>query len=91
VDLVTAAIGLDELARTETYGAGFEGELRLLADRRRGILVGATAVGPLASEFIHLPVLAIRAEVAVSVLRDTIPQFPTFSEGWQKALERLEL
>jgi dihydrolipoamide dehydrogenase len=91
IDLVTTELDIGSIARTETYGEELEGELRLLADRGAGALVGAWAVGPLASEFIHLPVLAIRAQVPVAVLRDTVPQFPTFSEGWQKALEALEL
>jgi pyruvate/2-oxoglutarate dehydrogenase complex dihydrolipoamide dehydrogenase (E3) component len=46
-------------------------------------------VGPLASEWIHPAVLAIRAEVPLGVLRDTIMQFPTFSEAFQMAAARL--
>ena len=51
--------------------------------------MGAWAVGPLASEWIHSLVLAIKAEVPVAVLRDTIAQFPTFSEAIQTAVEQL--
>jgi len=53
------------------------------------VVVGAWAVAPLASEWIHTLVLAIRAEIPVSVLKDTIAQFPTFSEAWGYALRSL--
>ena len=57
--------------------------------RRRQVLIGAWAVAPLASEWIHTAVLAIRAEIPVAVLKDTIAQFPTFSEAFGAALRAL--
>ena len=33
--------------------------------------------------------LAIRAEIPLATLRDTIAQFPTFSEGFGAALRKL--
>ena len=53
------------------------------------MLVGAWAVAPLAGEWIHQAVLAIHAEIPVSVLKDTIAQFPTFSEALGTALRSL--
>lgn len=90
IDVAEVAVGLDELDRTETYGRELRGEMGVIADRRRQVLVGAWAVGPLAGEWIHTAVLAIRAEVPLAVLRDTIMQFPTFSEALQTAMEKLE-
>ena len=46
------------------------GDAARSADARRGVLVGAWAVGPLASEWIHLAVLAIKTEIPVAVLRE---------------------
>jgi pyruvate/2-oxoglutarate dehydrogenase complex dihydrolipoamide dehydrogenase (E3) component len=89
IDVAEARVGLDELDRTETYGRDLEGEMGLIADRGRGVLVGAWAVGPLAGEWIHMPVLAIRAEVPLAVLADTIVQFPTFCEAMQVGMEKL--
>ena len=82
---------LREVARTETYGENLSGHLGVLADADRRVLVGAWAVGPLASEWIHSLVLAVKAEIPVDVLRDTIVQFPTFSEAIGTAVGRLEL
>jgi pyruvate/2-oxoglutarate dehydrogenase complex dihydrolipoamide dehydrogenase (E3) component len=89
LDVTEVVVGLDELDRTETYGRDLSGCLGLLADRRRQVLVGAWAVGPLASEWIHTAVIAIKAEVPLAVLRDTVIQFPTFSEAMQVAAEKL--
>ncbi len=61
----------------------------LVVDRQRELLVGAWAVAPLAGEWIHHAVLAIRAEIPLAVLRDTIAQFPTYSESYVSALRTL--
>ncbi len=53
----------------------------LYADPERRVVVGAEAVGPEAAEWIGQLVLAVRAEVPVDVLRDTIQVYPTFSEA----------
>lgn len=65
------------------------GQLTLHADATRGILIGAWAVGADASEWIHLAVLAIRAQVPLSVLADTVEQFPPFSESYLQMLDDL--
>lgn len=77
------------LARPWTYEREPRGELGLLADRRRGVLVGAWAVGPQAGEWIHYAALAIKTATPIEVLRDTVAQFPTFTEGYLKAIESL--
>jgi pyruvate/2-oxoglutarate dehydrogenase complex dihydrolipoamide dehydrogenase (E3) component len=89
VDATEVVVGLDEIDRTETYGKDLKGCLGLLADRHRQVLVGAWAVGPLAGEWIHTAVIAIKAEVPLDVLRDTVIQFPTFAEAMQVAAEKL--
>ncbi len=92
MQVVSATVVLPEvLARPWTYEEDPRGEVGLLADRRRGVLVGAWAVAPLAGEWIHLAALAIRAEIPIETLMDYVAQFPTYSEAYLKALERLEL
>lgn len=94
IDVATAEIELvEQISRPytyeELYGDDWGGTLRLVADRERGVLVGAWAVAPLASEWIHQAVLAVRAEVPIHVLTDTIPGFPSYSEGLLMALREL--
>ena len=90
IELASSRIELREvLARPWTYEQDPRGELGLLADRERQVLVGAWAVAPLASEWIHQAALAIKAQIPIAVLRDTVAQFPTFSEAYLKGLEAL--
>ncbi|MGH7734676.1 MAG: pyridine nucleotide-disulfide oxidoreductase, partial [Gemmatimonadales bacterium] len=81
----------DAIARPWTYERDPRGALGLLADRDRAVLVGAWAVAPLASEWIHQAALAIRAQIPISVLLDQVAQFPTYCEAYLVALERLGL
>jgi dihydrolipoamide dehydrogenase len=90
IDAVTATIDIPtSVARAYTYERRPRGTFSVTVDRERQVVVGAWAVAPLAAEWIHTLVLAIRAEVPISVLKDTIPQFPTFSEAWGYALRSL--
>jgi dihydrolipoamide dehydrogenase len=92
VDVVTATVDIPgTLARPWTYEREPRGELRLIADRSRRVLVGAWAVAPLAGEWIHFAALAVRAQIPVDVLRDAVPQFPTYSEAFLYGLEALDL
>ena len=81
---------LAEIAKTETYTRAYaesNGFLTLLSDGER--LVGAYGLGPEAGEWLQQATLAIRAHVALEVLRDTIQPFPTFSEIYVEALKAL--
>jgi pyruvate/2-oxoglutarate dehydrogenase complex dihydrolipoamide dehydrogenase (E3) component len=80
----------DAIARPWIYETEPRGELTVLADRRRAILVGAWAVGPLDSEWIHYASLAIKAQVPLAVLKDTVAQFPSYNESYLKAIEALD-
>jgi pyruvate/2-oxoglutarate dehydrogenase complex dihydrolipoamide dehydrogenase (E3) component len=84
-------VSLETLARTGTYGSGYHGFMTVVADRNQGILVGAFAVGPLASEWIGATVIAIKARIPIATLRDTPMQFPTFGEALSYAIDDLEL
>ncbi|MDQ3890061.1 MAG: NAD(P)/FAD-dependent oxidoreductase [Actinomycetota bacterium] len=90
LDVTTAVVDLPRsIARPYTYEENPRGTLGIVADPARGVLVGAWAMAPLASEWIHQAGLAIRAEVPLEVLRDTVAQFPSYSEGYLSALRAL--
>lgn len=81
---------LTEIAKTETYTRAYAdspGYLTLLSDGER--LTGAHGLGPEAGEWMQQATVAIRAGVALEVLRDTIQPFPTFSEIYVVALKAL--
>ena len=62
----------------------------LAAHRERRVLVGAVAVAPEAGEWLGQLTLAVRAEVPIDVLLDTIQPYPTFSEAIFGALLELD-
>ncbi len=88
----TAEISVaDSADRSWTYERDPRGAVGLTADRDRGVLVGAWAIAPLASEWIHYAALAIRAQIPISVLLDQVAQYPTYTEAYLAALEQLGL
>ena len=84
----TALMDVGETARAAAEG-GCRGALRLIADRETKALVGASAVGPGADEWISAATVAIRAAIPVAVLADVVWPFPTFSEAYQPPLQEL--
>jgi pyruvate/2-oxoglutarate dehydrogenase complex dihydrolipoamide dehydrogenase (E3) component len=66
------------------------GFVKVAADRERRVLVGAIAVAPEAGEWLGQLTLAVRAEVPIDVLLDTIQPYPTFSEAIFSALQELD-
>ena len=86
----SASAPLSEIAKTATYTRAYaesNGFLTLLSDGEH--LTGAYAVGPEAGEWLQQATLAIRAQIPLEVLRDTIQPFPSFSEIHAAALKAL--
>ena len=84
------ALGADATPRLSTYERPKrDGFVRLFADPRERVLVGAVAVGPQATEWLGQLTLAVRSATPVDVLLDTIQPYPTFSEAIFLALREL--
>jgi pyruvate/2-oxoglutarate dehydrogenase complex dihydrolipoamide dehydrogenase (E3) component len=86
----SATTPLTEVAKMETYSRNYaesNGFMTLLSDGER--LTGAYALGPEAGEWLQQATLAIRAQIPLAVLRDTIQPFPTFSEIYVATLKSL--
>jgi pyruvate/2-oxoglutarate dehydrogenase complex dihydrolipoamide dehydrogenase (E3) component len=91
-DRFSATAKMSDVAKTATYTHDFaksNGFMTLLSDGER--LTGAYALGPEAGEWMQQSTLAIRAQVPLSVLRDVIQPFPTFSEIYVAALKALRM
>jgi pyruvate/2-oxoglutarate dehydrogenase complex dihydrolipoamide dehydrogenase (E3) component len=92
IDVASATLDMTKaLARPWTFEKNPRGHFGLVADRERGVLVGAWAVAPQAGEWIHQASLAIRAEIPIEKLRDGVYQFPTFSEAYLATLQQLKV
>jgi pyruvate/2-oxoglutarate dehydrogenase complex dihydrolipoamide dehydrogenase (E3) component len=89
--LVSARWELTATPRTSTYEKPKRpGFVRLFADPKERVLVGAVAVGPQATEWLGQLTLAVRSATPVDVLLDVIQPYPTFSEAIFLALRELE-
>ncbi|MEU6563871.1 dihydrolipoyl dehydrogenase family protein [Nocardia nova] len=71
------------------HGPGNAGFIKLVADADRGILLGATAVGPVGGEVLSALVVAVHARVPVTTLREMIYAYPTFHRAIETALADL--
>ena len=73
----------EEVADVATSAKGYvseaSGHVTVVVDRQRETLLGVFIAGPAASEVIHEAVLAIKADIPMSVLADTIHAFPTLA------------
>ena len=65
------------------------GALKLVADRARGVLIGATLVTPRAGEILGELVLAVKLGTPLSTLADVIHPFPAFNRVLGEALAEL--
>jgi pyruvate/2-oxoglutarate dehydrogenase complex dihydrolipoamide dehydrogenase (E3) component len=89
-DRFSATVPVSALSKAAVYTHAYaesNGFLTLLSDGER--LTGAYALGPEAGEWLQQATLAIRARVALDVLRDTIQPFPTWSEIYNAAFKAL--
>ena len=72
------------------HKAGNQGFIKLVEDADRGVLVGATSVGPWGGEVLGLLTLAVHAEVPTSRLRHMIYAYPTFHRAIEDAVKDLD-
>ena len=88
IDVVLASADPAETARGHIHDFR-RGALKLVADRERGVLVGATLVTPRAGEIVGELVLAIKLRTPVKTLADVIHPFPAFNRVLGATLEEL--
>jgi len=85
-----AVAGADPAETARGYIHDFHrGALKLVADRQRGVLIGATLVTPRAGEIVGELVLAIKLGTPLSTLADVIHPFPAFNRVLGESLNEL--
>jgi pyruvate/2-oxoglutarate dehydrogenase complex dihydrolipoamide dehydrogenase (E3) component len=88
IDVVTASTDPGESARG--YIHDFHGGmLKLVGDRGRGVLIGATLVSPRAGETLGELILAVKQGIPLSVLADVIHPYPAFNRVLGAVLQEL--
>jgi pyruvate/2-oxoglutarate dehydrogenase complex dihydrolipoamide dehydrogenase (E3) component len=88
IDVVVAAADPAETARGYIHDF-HQGALKLVGDRGRGVLIGATLVTPRAGEILGELVLAIKLGIPLKALADVIHPFPAFNRVLGASLETL--
>ncbi len=86
---IDVAIGhtlVSTTARGWIHKSGNEGFIKLVVDRKRGILLGATSMGPCGGEVLGLLTLAVHASIPIEQLRSMIYAYPTFHRGIEDAI-----
>lgn len=83
------SIPMPDTARGWIHKVGNEGIIKLVADAERGVLVGATAMGPAGGEVLGALAVAVHAEIPIQTLRSMIYAYPTFHRGIEDALGSL--
>jgi pyruvate/2-oxoglutarate dehydrogenase complex dihydrolipoamide dehydrogenase (E3) component len=89
---LNVAVGVADSATSSRgwlHGPGNEGLIKLVADSDRGILVGASSVGPRGGDVLSMFNLAVHARVPIATLRTMIYAYPTFYRGALDALAAL--
>ena len=88
LDVVTASTDPAETARGNIHDF-HGGALKLIGDRGRGVLVGATLVTPRAGEILGELVLALKVGTPLQTLADVIHPFPAFNRVLGAVLQDL--
>ncbi len=84
---LTVGTGSTDLsASTRGWIAKADGLVKLVVDADRGILVGATAVGPSGGEILSMLATAVHAQVPVATLKTMHFAYPTFHRAVESAL-----
>jgi pyruvate/2-oxoglutarate dehydrogenase complex dihydrolipoamide dehydrogenase (E3) component len=88
LNVITASADPAETARGYIHDF-HDGAIKLVADRDRGVLIGATLVTPRAGEILGELVLALKAGTPLSILADVIHPFPAFNRVLGAVLQEL--
>jgi pyruvate/2-oxoglutarate dehydrogenase complex dihydrolipoamide dehydrogenase (E3) component len=80
---------IPQSSRGWIHKAGNAGLIKLVEDAERGVLVGATSVGPTGGEVLSALVVAVHAGVPTERLGQLIYAYPTFHRAIEAALADL--
>lgn len=86
IDVAIGQTLVSTTARGWIHKVGNEGFIKLIVDRQRGILIGATSMGPSGGEVLGLLTLAVHASIPIEQLRSMIYAYPTFHRGIEDAI-----
>ncbi|KQV75572.1 pyridine nucleotide-disulfide oxidoreductase [Aeromicrobium sp. Root344] len=86
---IDVRVGLTDVAASSrgfVHGVGNAGLIKVIIDTDRDIIVGATSAGPTGGETLSALAFAVRAEIPLETLRNTVYAYPTFWRAIESAL-----
>lgn len=89
INVRTAIQKASVTARGWIHGPGNDGFIKVVEDADRGVLVGATTMGPRGGDILGIFELAIKARVPTDELRHLMYAYPTFYRGVGEAVAAL--
>ncbi|WP_315094861.1 NAD(P)/FAD-dependent oxidoreductase [uncultured Cellulomonas sp.] len=87
LDVRVLGYDLENVAGASVFAEDYAGHAQLVVDQARGVVVGATFVGPEVAEMLHAATIAVVGEVPLDRLWHAVPSYPTVSEIWLRLLE----
>jgi pyruvate/2-oxoglutarate dehydrogenase complex dihydrolipoamide dehydrogenase (E3) component len=90
IEVRTGSTSMPSSSRGWIHGSGNDGFVKLVEDADRGVLVGATVVGPHGGELLGLLTLAVHAEVPVAKLATMHYAFPTLHRAVLDAVRAIK-
>ena len=87
IDVKVVDYDLAAVAGSAIHSDEYKGQARLVVDESRGVIVGATFVGPDVSDLLHAATIAVVGEVPIDRLWHAVPSYPTVSEVWLRLLD----
>jgi dihydrolipoamide dehydrogenase len=75
------------VAGASLFADNYAGRARMVVDKERRVVIGATFVGAGVAELLHSATIAIVGEVPLERLWHAVPAYPSISEVWLRLLE----
>ncbi|HEV2012952.1 MAG TPA: NAD(P)/FAD-dependent oxidoreductase [Candidatus Dormibacteraeota bacterium] len=89
INVRTAIQKASVTSRGWIHGPGNDGLIKVVEDGDRGVLVGATTMGPRGGDILGIFELAIKMQIPSDELRHLIYAYPTFYRGAGEAVRKL--
>lgn len=87
IDIRVIDRDLGRVAGASLHAGGYKGQVRMIVDEKRKVIIGMTFVGQDVGEMLHAATIAIVSEVPIDRLWHAVPAYPTMSEVWLRLLE----
>ena len=91
LDVATVEYEIGNVAGAALHLDDYAGYAKLVIDRSRNVVVGASFFGPDTAELLHAATIAVVGEVPLTRLWHAVPAYPTISEVWLRLLGKYGL